>query len=48
MNGELSFKYDNVMEENLGTFGISINELGSFKDESSKTIEILKESYNFV
>ncbi|ABO34614.1 glucose-6-phosphate isomerase [Methanococcus maripaludis C5] len=43
MDGELSFKYDNVMEETLGTFGISVNELEYFKNESSKTIEILKE-----
>uniref|UniRef100_A9AA19 Probable glucose-6-phosphate isomerase n=1 Tax=Methanococcus maripaludis (strain C6 / ATCC BAA-1332) TaxID=444158 RepID=A9AA19_METM6 len=43
MNGDLSFKYDNVMEENLGIFGITINELESFKDESSKAIENLKE-----
>ena len=43
MNGDLSFKYDNVMEENLGIFGITINELESFKGESSKAIENLKE-----
>lgn len=43
MNGELSFKYDNVMEENLGNLGISNGKLESFNNESSKIIEILKE-----
>lgn len=43
MNGELSFKYDNVMEETLGNLGVGNEELESFNSESSKIIEILKE-----
>ncbi|WP_459201151.1 glucose-6-phosphate isomerase [Methanococcus sp. CF] len=43
MNGELSFKYDNVMEETLGNLGINNRELESFNNESSKIIEILKQ-----